>query len=563
MILRRCEFVGEQRVEGTRQNKSVVWGGGRQGTTAMSATDTVVFVYMGEGGETPPHNMVRLLVDPSVASIPANAFYQRTNLAEVELCEGLVEIGVGSFDYCDHSITKINIPTSLRRINNYAFRYSLRTPIRLHDGIESIGKFAFDGCIFTNFRVPPLITIISSCMLHTCISMFSLELHNIREIEGYAFSHCYCLRNVAIPPDAVFDENIFIGGVSTISDLQLLFGDSNARIIHELQHRFDGLPIHRIVYYQSYNQGVLQNLISAINMTSGQRRSLRSKQDLTGNQQDCLGMTPLHILTCSSVHNLEVYRLIVENYPTNLITEDRWGALPLLYAFWGAAPIEIIDFLLDRYQSLYPDQVFNWTLMAETMCRCDTPKECIEKLLCVQQMHFPEQSIDWNYLLDKFARPSNFYMSAMLFQQHMQFLYMCGMSSRVQALPFQVWRDFITNMIQTAAFQYSEDNLAILHRIQDQCTHFEDEVPKLKEISSILELALWKMKMNEKSHLDRATQSQKKIKTDDLSVRKQNRVTCGNLASSSKGLCRIGRYTQYSLNTKLGEVIKDTFWHFQ
>jgi hypothetical protein len=108
-------------------------------------------------------------------------------------------------------------------------------------------------------------------------------------------------------------------------------------------NRFDGLPIHRIVYYQSYNQGLLQILIAAINMRSGQRRTLRSKLNLTGNQQDCLGMIPLHILACSSVHDLELYCVIVDNYPTNLITEDRWGALPLLYAFWGAAPAEIID----------------------------------------------------------------------------------------------------------------------------------------------------------------------------------------------------------------------------
>jgi len=41
-------------------------------------------------------------------------------LAEVELCEGLVEIGEWSFARCDHSITKINIPNSLRRINDSA-----------------------------------------------------------------------------------------------------------------------------------------------------------------------------------------------------------------------------------------------------------------------------------------------------------------------------------------------------------------------------------------------------------------------------------------------------------
>jgi len=95
---------------------------------------------------------------------------------------------------------------------------------------------------------------------------------------------------------------------------------------------------------------MLQILIAAINLRSGQRRTLCSKLEPTGNQQDC-GMTPLHNLMCSSVHDLELYHVIVENYPTNLITEDGWGALPLLYAFCGATPTEIIQFLLDRYQS--------------------------------------------------------------------------------------------------------------------------------------------------------------------------------------------------------------------
>jgi hypothetical protein len=78
------------------------------------------------------------------------------------------------------------------------------------------------------------------------------------------------------------------------------------------------------------------------------------------------------------------------------------GVLPLLYVFWGAAPAEIIQFLLESYESLYPDHVFNWTLMVETMGRCDTPKEQIENILSVRQMHFPDQLIDWRYLLNKF-----------------------------------------------------------------------------------------------------------------------------------------------------------------
>jgi hypothetical protein len=364
----------------------------------VTMSDDEVFVYMGDGGARAPENVVRLRVDPSVTSIHAFAFDQRKKLAEVELCEGLVEIGEHSFGWCDQSITKINIPASLRRINDEAFNHSIRTPIRLHDGLESIGEYAFANCIFTNFRVPSLITVIPKRILCNCRSTFSLELpHNVTFIDHHAFTDCYCLRNVAFPPNADLSNDIFgdeedYNEMATNADIFQLFG-SFAEIIRELQHRFDRLPIHFIVYYQSYHHGVLQNLIAVINMRSGQRRTLRSKLDPTGNQQDCLGMTPLHILTCSSVHDLELYRVIVDNYPTNLITEDRWGALPLLYAFWGAAPSEIIQFLLESYQSHYPDHDFNWTIMVETIGKCDTPKESIENLLHVKQMHFPDQPI--------------------------------------------------------------------------------------------------------------------------------------------------------------------------
>jgi hypothetical protein len=237
-------------------------------------------------------------------------------------------------------------------------------------------------------------------------------------------------------------------------------------------------------------------------------------------------MTPLHILTCSTVHNLEVYRVIVKNYPTNLITEDRWGALPLLYAFWGAAPTEIIQFLLDRYQLLYPNHEFNWTMMVETMGRCDTPKESIGNLLRVKQMHFPEQPIDWDYLLDEFARHSKVSFRS-TFLERMQFLFMCCMLLHVEALPFKVWRDCVTHMIHTAAFVYDGDNTAILREIQDKLAHFDGELHRLKEVTSILELAVWKLRMNESILKESTTQHQKKIKTDETSFRQQCRVTCG------------------------------------
>jgi hypothetical protein len=134
--------------------------------------DDEVFVYMGQRGESVPRDVIRVLVDPSVTSILTRAFEGRKRLAEVELCDGFVEIGERSFGWCDHSITKIHIPTSLRMICDIAFVSSIRTPICLHDGIESIGEYAFRGCIFTNFRVPPLITVSPNTCYSTAIQFY-------------------------------------------------------------------------------------------------------------------------------------------------------------------------------------------------------------------------------------------------------------------------------------------------------------------------------------------------------------------------------------------------------
>ena len=273
-------------------------------------------------------------------------------------------------------------------------------------------------------------------------------------------------------------------------------------------------------------------------MRSGQRRTLRSKLDPTGNQQDCLGMTPLHIMACSSVHDLELYRTIVENYPTNLITEDRWGALPLLYAFWGAAPAEIIQFLLESYQSLYPGHVFNWTNMVESIGRCDAPKESIENLLRVKQMHFPNQPIDWDHLLDNFANPTHFSLDSSTTTERMQFFVMYGMAEHVEALAFKVWRDCIISKIHIACFQCNGygnesllqmklDNLSILREIRQKIAYFKDELTKLKEATNILELALWKNTLDENGHKRKTTRCQKKLRSDESIIRQHCRVTCG------------------------------------
>jgi hypothetical protein len=66
--------------------------------------------YTGDRRAEVPIDVVRVRVDPSVTSIPCKAFYTRKQMVQVGLCEGLIEIGEASFEYCGNSITRINIP---------------------------------------------------------------------------------------------------------------------------------------------------------------------------------------------------------------------------------------------------------------------------------------------------------------------------------------------------------------------------------------------------------------------------------------------------------------------
>jgi hypothetical protein len=130
------------------------------------------------------------------------------------------------------------------------------------------------------------------------------------------------------------------------------------------------------------------------------------------------------------------------------------------------------------------------------------------------------------YLLENFAAHSEISSPGRPFQERMRFLFMLGMSTRVESLPFKVWRDQISTMIHTAAFEWRNDNSDIYHLFRDKLAYFENELLKLKEITTILELALWKRQMNENCH---------QIKTDEPSLRRQ--CPCGSNVVIGHVLC--------------------------
>jgi hypothetical protein len=54
------------------------------------------------------------------------------------------------------------------------------------------------------------------------------------------------------------------------------------------------------------------------------------------------------------------------------------------------------------------------------------------------------------------------------------------------------------DMIHSADFKWGEHNFHIIKEIRARVAHFVEELAKLKDITTIIELALWQLRMNEK-----------------------------------------------------------------
>ena len=127
-----------------------------------------------------------------------------------------------------------------------------------------------------------------------------------------------------------------------------------------LKSRFNGLPMHKICYYQAYND--TDTTISRLEKVIHKRGSWKRR-----GYEDCLGMTPLHILACSKKQDMKVWEFLSSSSPRfseMLATEDMWGCLPIFYAFANEAPLEIISFYCNVTESFPPMTTFmlesNW-----------------------------------------------------------------------------------------------------------------------------------------------------------------------------------------------------------
>lgn len=332
-----------------------------------------LFGYSGQARNDVPQNVIQIKVESGIKGIPDWMFDNLESLREIELPERLETIGDHVFFRCV-SLEKVMLPTSLIEIGNNAFEgCSTLKDVGLPDGLKRIGAATFRSCTeLRRMKIPATVTHIGTCAFAGCSSLASIDLRaslnfvngwfhrcdslkmvtlppyihsiaphafyncrslvsleipdGVTSIWGGSFAECSLLRNIFIPSSVILLEAIFDG----CTQLQEIFPGGNARI-DALKNRFDGLPIHKICYFQSHHKMDL-----AVRKV---RHAITNNDTIKTDLQDTLGMTCMHILALSVKPNFRLWNELLEISPKKTLeVADKWGSFPIDYLIANTAP---------------------------------------------------------------------------------------------------------------------------------------------------------------------------------------------------------------------------------
>ena len=142
------------------------------------------------------NRLVEVVLPVKLESIGGSAFFNCINLTNIDLPPTLKTIGGNAFYNC-YNLTNINLPPTLKMICSSAFFGCSRLKKISLPGVESIGDDAFNGCGFTEVRIPSTLKFIGngafSCGLLKKVYTYTVEPVNIGQttFSNYATATLY------------------------------------------------------------------------------------------------------------------------------------------------------------------------------------------------------------------------------------------------------------------------------------------------------------------------------------------------------------------------------------
>ena len=166
----------------------------------------------------------KVIVDECTKTIDYSAFADCNNLYEIEIPQGVVNIGEKAFARLDN-LKNIDIPDSVTNITTLAFYrcnglVSVQVPgsvtaikngtfrecnnlkkVILNEGITGIEQYAFYDCeLLEEISIPGTVTTVGNSAFYRCKNLKSIEIpEGVAKIEGSAFVFCSSLEQIKLP----------------------------------------------------------------------------------------------------------------------------------------------------------------------------------------------------------------------------------------------------------------------------------------------------------------------------------------------------------------------------
>jgi len=160
--------------------------------------DKVAFVYT---GQPIPRNITDLSVDPSVRRIEDQAFEDYFQLCSVSIPPAVEEIGKQAFKLC-FSLVDVRLHQGLKSIGTEAFaECNALVDIDLPTGLTAIGDSTFSECqSLLTVRMPTTVETIGNAAFCNCKSLVNIRLHEgLKRIGKEVFRNCKALLDIEIP----------------------------------------------------------------------------------------------------------------------------------------------------------------------------------------------------------------------------------------------------------------------------------------------------------------------------------------------------------------------------
>lgn len=150
----------------------------------------------------------------SLTSIGDNAFYTNTgtartsSLKSITLPSNLKSIGKRAFMGCTNLGGSITIPGSCTTVGEEAFKDATITGLTLSEGVETIGRYAFQGCgQLTSVTFPSSIKSVGEKAFANCGSVQTVQINSVKGavFDNRVFESCGNLTTLTIAPNSITD----------------------------------------------------------------------------------------------------------------------------------------------------------------------------------------------------------------------------------------------------------------------------------------------------------------------------------------------------------------------